>query len=335
MGREHAIGQPFLKALPAFNRFPLAHTLEHALKGHATHLPALKLFDEHHHYDVFLAPLFTADGRANGSLMILHDVTELRGTQRTLDQTTEELRAVTRQLSNRDAETVSIAFAASQNLHHPLRKIQSFINLLHARESGTLSESGRDYMKRMSAAAARVDLLIEDLIAYMGTSTGSEERVSVDLNVVLHEVLKKLDKTIKQTGAVITHDQLPTLTAVPGQMYDLFYHLLTNALQSRKPDATPRVTIAWEAIPGSKLNVDGLSQARNYVAFTVADNGVGFDAEQACRLFDLFFAEAIRGDSGSGMGLALCKKIAESHEGTVAAKGKPGVGASFTVYLPM
>jgi light-regulated signal transduction histidine kinase (bacteriophytochrome) len=232
--------------------------------------------------------------------------------------------------SNRDLQ--DFANIASHDLQEPLRKIQIFSDLLHAHYEEMLDERGVDYLQRMQSASSRMQDLIDDLLTYSRISTKSQPVTSVDLNDTVREVLLDLDIQIEKTGAQIEVGELPTIEADPIQMNQLIQNLVANALKFHKKDQNPKIIIQMVPIGGSASEeaIDG-----RYCQFSVEDDGIGFDQRFAERIFNPFQRLHGREDyEGSGMGLAICRKIVERHGGNIAAKSKKGKGAAFIVTLP-
>jgi light-regulated signal transduction histidine kinase (bacteriophytochrome) len=190
-------------------------------------------------------------------------------------------------------------------------------------EAGQLTEQGRDYLERANSAAARMQKLIEDLLMFSRVATHGRSFAPVDLAQVTAEVLEDLETAVEQSQAAVLVGALPTIYADELQMRQLIQNLLTNALKFRREAAAPEVSI------------DGV--ARNGIAeIKVRDNGIGFAPQDSDRIFRVF--ERLHGRSeydGTGIGLALCRKIAERHGGTVIAHGVPDIGATFTVIIPV
>jgi len=227
------------------------------------------------------------------------------------------------ELSRSNAELEQFASIASHDLQEPLRKVQTFAAQLSAHESQNLTETGRDYLRRMSNAAGRMRTLIDDLLMFSRVSSKGRPFVAVDLNDTLAQVLVDLELRIEESGAVVRSETLPTIDADPVQMRQLLLNLLGNAMKFRRPDAAPEITIFVTVR-------DGIAE------ITVGDNGLGFEGEYAERIFRAF--ERLHGASaypGTGIGLALCRKIVDRHHGTITANATPGRGATFTINLPV
>jgi light-regulated signal transduction histidine kinase (bacteriophytochrome) len=238
-------------------------------------------------------------------------------------QSTNALLRHAAELSRSNAELEQFASIASHDLQEPLRKVQTFAAQLNATESERLSEQGQDFLRRMSDAAGRMRALIDDLLMFSRVSTKARPFSPVDLSETIAYVLSDLEIAVQESGAQLTIEKLPTIEAEPMQMRQLLQNLLGNALKFRRGGVTPEITV-------------GATVADGIAELTVSDNGLGFDAQFATRIFRAF--ERLHGTSaypGTGIGLALCRKIVERHHGTITADGRENEGATFTVRLPL
>lgn len=242
-----------------------------------------------------------------------------------LMQYSEEL-----QRSNRELE--EFAFIASHDLQEPLRKIRAFGDRLKQKFSAEIGDVGSDYILRMQAASERMSILIDDLLSFSRVTTKQRPFESVDLNKVLGQVIDDLDYTIEQSNAKIHVDQLPTIDADASQIAQVFMNLIGNSLKFHPADLHPIITITCEThIPSPQAE-----DKRQWCCVRFADQGIGFEAQYAERVFSLFQRLHGRDEySGTGIGLALCRKIVGRHGGVINAQSNPGEGAIFTIFLPM
>ncbi|MFL5352175.1 sensor histidine kinase [Archangium sp.] len=246
-----------------------------------------------------------------GFTLSMVDITDLKRTQLRLEQ------------SNRELE--NFASVASHDLQEPLRKIQTFSERLTATCASVLSPEGRDYLERMSNAAARMRTLIDDLLAYSRISSRAQPFVRVNLQQLALEVVDDLELAIAQAGAAVTVGELPTVEADPAQMRQLLQNLLSNALKFHREGVPPSISIQG-----------GLDAEGRLAELRVEDNGIGFEVKYLDRIFALFQRLHGRGKyEGTGIGLAICRKIAERHGGSIDARSTPGQGSTFIVTLPL
>jgi signal transduction histidine kinase len=253
-------------------------------------------------------------------------------TRRQAEQQTQ-LFADELQRSNRELE--QFASVASHDLQEPLRKIQAFGDRLIHHSGSALDEKGQDYLDRMLASAGRMRKLIDDLLTYSRVSTRALPFVPVNLHEVAEEVAGDLDGRLQAADGRIEIGELPTIEAEPVQMRQLLQNLVGNALKFHRPGVPPVVVIAGRVLPAGAAGDDGPARSA-LCELTVADNGIGFDQVYVDRIFELFQRLHNRHDyEGTGMGLAICRKIVERHRGSISAASVPDQGARFIVTLPV
>ncbi|MBI4681673.1 MAG: HAMP domain-containing protein [Nitrospirae bacterium] len=222
---------------------------------------------------------------------------------------------------------------SSHDLQEPLRKLILFGGLLKDRYAELLEDQGRDYIERMQKAVQRMQELINDLVTYSQVTTNAGSIIPVDITAIVHKVLA--DLKVKEVNGRVEVSELPTIDADPLQMQHLFQGLIGNALKFRKKDEPPFVKINCTLIQNKAGKPDNGAPNNKFYQITVEDNGIGFQEEYSERIFDFF--QRLHSSSeygGAGIGLSICRKIAESHGGSITAKGMPGQGAKFIVTLP-
>lgn len=270
--------------------------------------------------------------RASGEpwriLLAIEDVTDRRRAE-------EVLARQTRELGRSNADLQEFASVAAHDLQEPLRKIQFFGEQLKLEYGEALGAEGQAYLERMRDAATRMQRLISDLLALARIRTAEQPFVRVDLADVLRSVVSDLEVQIKQAGLQLDVGELPTIEADPLQMRQLLQNLIDNALKFHRPDEAPVVKVHGEllGVPGGRR---GNSTVGRSCRVIVEDNGVGFDEKYRDRIFNVFQRLHRRGQyEGTGMGLAICRKIVERHGGEISAKSTPGRGSRFIVTLPV
>ena len=262
----------------------------------------------------------------NRSRRLERDNTALEGEIRARKLAQERLERVAAQLEASNRELQQFASVASHDLQEPLRKIVVFGDRLRAKFGGELGEQGNDYIGRMMNAAGRMQTLIDDLLEFSRVVTRARPFVAVDMAEVVREVLGDLEVLIESKGAAVDVGSLPTIQADPTQLRQVFQNLLANAMKFQGEGAVPHVAIRSEqalcsGAPGWRI--------------TVRDNGIGFEQQHAERIFAPF--QRLHGRSefgGSGIGLAIVRRIVERHNGLITAEGNPGQGALFSILLP-
>jgi PAS domain S-box-containing protein len=258
-----------------------------------------------------------------GKLFIDQLEAEVAERTRALQRSNDELR-------NSNEELAQFAYVASHDLQEPLRKIQTFASRLLETENH-ISDKGRDYFNRMQAAAQRMRQLIEDLLTFSRASNNGEQLFEyVDLTHVLQRVKEQLGDQIEKKGARVEYDLLPVLSVIPYQVEQLFMNLLNNALKFGRQGVKPEIKVKMED------HVYTVVGGIPYHRITVSDNGIGFDPQFSERIFQVFQRLHVKNQfEGTGIGLAICRKIMDNHGGFIEAEGKPDEGAVFTLLFPV
>ncbi|MCE9561806.1 MAG: PAS domain S-box protein [Planctomycetes bacterium] len=246
----------------------------------------------------------------------------------------QRVRAVAAELARSNAELEQFAYVASHDLQEPLRKIQAFGDRLRNKFRDQLPDGGKDYVDRMLNSAGRMRQLIDDLLSFSRVTSQSRPFVRVELGKIVREVVSDLSVRIEQTGGEVRISELPEIDADAMQMRQLFQNLIANALKFQRPDVPPIVEVQGELVTAPPLEAGEPSIPS--CRLTVKDNGIGFDTKYLDRIFQVF--QRLHGREeyeGTGVGLAICRKIAERHAGTITAASQLGEGATFTVILPV
>ena len=238
------------------------------------------------------------------------------------------------ELATSNAELQQFASIASHDLQEPLRKIQAFGNRLKATCDEALSDRGRDYLERMQNAAGRMQTLIEDLLTFSRITTKALPFVSVNLASVTQEVLMDLELQLARTNGSVEVGELPTIEAEPVQMRQLLQNLISNALKFHPEGEPPVVKLYSQLLTEEQQPVEDTAIA-HLCQIIVQDNGIGFDEKYLDRIFNVFQRLHSRSEyEGTGMGLAIVKKIAGRHGGSITAHSTRGQGSRFIVTLP-
>ncbi|WP_051941900.1 sensor histidine kinase [Maribacter forsetii] len=239
------------------------------------------------------------------------------------------------ELKRTNADLEAFNRVASHDLQEPLRKIQMFVSRLDEEEAGRLSNRSQGYLSKIKYSSDRMRNLINNLLSYSKIDEVSEQPRRVDLNDVLNNVLEDLGERINDLDAQVVSESLPVVNGIQFQLEQLFANLIGNSLKYVKEGVQPHVKIMGSLVSGDKTKVDTLLPSINYVKLQFIDNGIGFEKKYQEKIFEIF--QRLHGKtefSGTGLGLSICKKIVQSHNGTITAKGENGKGAEFTVYLP-
>jgi signal transduction histidine kinase/CHASE3 domain sensor protein len=256
-----------------------------------------------------------------------YDITEQYQNTADLEESNKDLRAI-------NAELESFNNIVSHDLQEPLRKIQMFISRIEENEFPALSETGQDQFKRIASSANRMQSLLIDLVNYSRAMKGDKAFAETDLGKIVKEVFTELSLNIEEKKAVIKVGPLPIINAIPAQIHQLFVNLLTNSIKFTQPDTPPKVAISQEEIAENEVcNGESISD-KKYIKIAVVDKGIGFSQEFADKIFLLFRRLEKERYDGTGIGLAICKKIVENHNGYIHAESDLGKGAKFIIYLP-
>ncbi|MGE5223200.1 MAG: sensor histidine kinase, partial [Omnitrophica WOR_2 bacterium] len=233
------------------------------------------------------------------------------------------------ELEHKNQDLQDFAYIASHDLQEPLRKIQAFGERLKTKYGEILAAEGQDYLQRMQSAAARMQTMINDLLAYSRVTTRAQAFKQVDLNRITTEVLADLETRITETSGRVEVEPLPEIQAEPTQMRQLMQNLIGNALKFHQPDIPPLIRISSKTISNDRYSGNGRIQ------ITVEDNGIGFDEKYLNQIFQPFHRLHSRSEyEGSGIGLSICRKIVEHHGGRITARSQPGHGSTFIIILP-
>ncbi len=270
----------------------------------------------------------------------LQDVTKEFQNKEELIVKTKQLQKINQKLElqnieieNSNAELASFSYIASHDLQEPLRKIQTFGKRIL--ETEKFSDKTQDYFNRIISAGERMQNLIVSLLDFSRTNTTELIFVPCDLNAIVEESKNDLHERILEKQAIIEHENLPTLNGIHIQIAQLFTNLIDNAIKYSRPEINPHIKITSSVIEGKQIQHPSANKQKKYHAITFADNGIGFEKQYETKIFELF--QRLHGKneySGTGIGLAIVKKIVINHNGFIIAEGKPNIGSTFTIYLP-
>jgi PAS domain S-box-containing protein len=256
--------------------------------------------------------------------------------ERRVQQRTEELHLANQELVISNNNLQQFAYAASHDMQEPLRKIQAFGSRLQTVYAKELDENGAFMLGRIQDASKRMSVMIDDLLAYSRLTTRETEFKPVALNEIVTYVLTDLEISIQEQNTEITVGQLPTVWGNTLQLTQLMQNLISNAIKYKHQDQLSKIRISSADADQEVLRIlPKLLPDHAYICLEVADNGIGFDEIYLERIFQMFQRLHGRGEfSGSGIGLALCKKVVQNHHGYITARSTPGKGSVFIIYLP-
>jgi signal transduction histidine kinase len=260
---------------------------------------------------------------------VVKDITkELKNEQKLKDNYLE--------LKRTNSELESFNRVASHDLQEPLRKIQMFISRISDSDSSNFTEQQALYVDKVKSSANRMQTLIKNLLSYSRISKKKKDFVQVDLNLVMEKVQEDLEAPIRESEVEFVLGNLPEVRGVPFQLEQLFNNLISNSIKYHSILETPRIEIACQKMERNSIAADFNKKAKEYYCISVKDNGIGFDQANAQKIFELFQRLHQKNEySGTGIGLAICKKIVEKHKGHIVAHGHVNKGATFYIYLPV
>ena len=268
-----------------------------------------------------IVPFLDGEGKPIRYVAVRYDISK-----RILAEENLKIEAQKLAISNRELQ--DFATIAAHDLQEPLRKIQSFADRLRSLSSSTLTAEVLDYLGRIQKSANRMQILINDLLSYSRLTSKAQPFVPVNLNEVLTHVISDLEVRLQTTHGKVLVEELPTIDSDPVQMHQLFLNLINNALKFHKTDVPPVVRIR------SKSSESSFGRGETH-EISVADNGIGFEEKYLDRIFTIFQRLHGRHEyEGTGIGLAICRKIVEGHKGILSAKSAPNEGATFVMTLP-
>jgi len=245
----------------------------------------------------------------------------------------KEKRAEELRIANK--ELLAFTYISSHDMQEPLRKIQTFTSVILKEEKETLSDNGKNYLQRIHSTAERMQLLINDLLTFSRINKTDRKFEKTELSTIIDDVKAELEDTIKDKNATIEAVELCHANIIPFQFRQLIYNLISNALKFSRVNIPSQITIESSIVKGSKLNNEKLSPEKNYCHIIVKDNGIGFESHFSERIFGVFqklHNKEVYG--GTGIGLAIVKKIVENHNGIITATGELNKGAIFDIYIP-
>jgi PAS domain S-box-containing protein len=291
-----------------------------------------------HTYRVITKNGTTRYFRSTGSMIGEGENLYLIGTVQDISQDkhyNDMLQSKNLELERSNSELESFNYIASHDLQEPLRKIQAFSQRIISKEDKKFSDFTRDYFNRIQSAAERMQNLIDALLSYSRINASNIPLEKTDLNLLLTEVLSDLQELVEDTGAVVKAGNLPEIKSLAIQVRQVFTNLISNAIKYRRPGVPPFITVTATRMAGKNLLEENADPALDYWNISITDNGIGFEQQYEAKIFELF--QRLHGSNdyiGTGIGLAICKKIMRNHHGLISAIGRPGQGSTFNIFFP-
>lgn len=263
-----------------------------------------------------IVPFMDENGQPEKYVAVRYEITEMKHAE-------DKLKIYAKKLETSNQELQDFASVAAHDLQEPLRKIQAFSDRLKKKAVDILTGESLDYLNRIESSALRMQILINDLLAYSRVTTKSQPFAQISLEKIVKQVASDLEFRLEQNNGKIEWHNLPSLEADPTQMHQIFQNLISNALKFSRPGVPPHVKVEAET-------------TNQFCRITVTDNGIGFDEKYLDRIFTIFQRLHGRHEyEGTGIGLAICRKITDRHGGAINAKSIPGEGSTFIVTLPL
>jgi len=285
--------------------------------------------------NVTITAVHNESGEVIGFSKVTHDLSERKEINEQLTANAAQLVQKNAELQKMNKELESFAYISSHDLQEPLRKIQTFASRIQEQEFDSLSDNAKDNFQRMQNAAKRMQVLIEDLLVYSRTSDAQRKYVKSDLGKLIDEVKEDLAEDLSKKNAIVGTCDMIKAEVIPFQFRQLIQNLVSNSLKFSKENVTPRIDIRCETDQGSHFN-SKLEPNREYCHLIVKDNGIGFDPAYSEKIFEVF--QRLHGKTeyiGTGIGLAIVKKIVENLHGMITATGEVNKGATFDIYFPV
>lgn len=321
---EQLIGKNLLEVDPDFENTEGYQQLKKALQGETIHVEARRPnIDESLVFETFIIPL-KQHGQVTGVVSMERDITTLINLASQLRESNEQLKR-----SNEDLQ--QFAHVTSHDLKEPVRKIKMYGNILATDFSQFLPEKGRDYLARIDKATSRISAMIDGVLQYSTIDIAEQFLQEIDINETIKSIVEDLEIPIKENLATVECKNLPRMKGYPTLIYQLFYNLVNNSLKFKRRDVAPMIMIYGAALSESEKKEIGA----DYFKISLEDNGIGFDQAYAERIFESFTRLNPKDKfEGTGLGLALCRKIVLRHQGVIRALGELNKGALFNIFFP-
>jgi signal transduction histidine kinase/CHASE3 domain sensor protein len=322
---EYLLGHTLLEVYPAYED-NLIEEYKKVVETGITYKKELQFnIDEQSRWFKLVAVRFE-----DGFVVTFSDITDEKNSVLRIQKFTQELKR-----SNEDLE--QFAFVASHDLQEPLRKIRSFGDRILSKYSAAIDSTGQDYISRMQSAAGRMQILIEDLLAFSRVTRSLDLPATIKLNLIVEEVMDDISDQIIRENAVIKFSELPSIIGIRGQIKRLFQNIISNGIKFRNPEVSPIISIIGKKVSSEEAILEFAinPEFQTYVRIEVSDNGIGFDEKYAEQIFNIF--QRLHGRmefEGTGIGLAICRKIINNNKGAIKAQSTIGVGSKFIMILP-
>lgn len=327
---QEAIGNTLLTIYPDS---PRIGQFQHCVRVIETGQP-VRLEINYPSLEVWYETSITKSG--DGCIVAGINITERKRNELRLQQQATDLEQVVNELRQSNENLRQFAHIASHDLQEPLRRIQSFSDILQNQFEDNLADGERDMARRIQKSARRMQLLIKDLLMYSQLATQRDPLIPVALASILEDVFSDLEMAITENNATVNVLALPTVLGSSSLLHQLFQNLIANALKFQRPGQSPIIEISARTAQPDELPVELQGRSSRFWLITIADNGIGFDERYKSRIFHPFQRlHDASVYSGTGIGLAICQRVAENHGGAIDVSSQPGEGSTFSVFLPV
>lgn len=349
--KDAIIGKNLFDYFPELQKdVNISAALTAALDGRKSFVPAGGQGRHSKYAENHFIPLKDASGQVIGILNVTHDVahrinteseltvlnSDMRRYQKEIESLNTELTIRNRQLLSLNSELKTFTNIAIHDYSETLRQLYLHFEYIVTNEAAKLSNTGRANIRKAQAAAQKMKLLTDDIIAYMRLNEFGSELQRIDLNELTRTVTEDLKPVMENAKVCLSIGRLPEIMGYPFLVSLVFYHLIENAIKFRKDNITPVIQISFEhVVKGKNLGFAVTDTSKEYYVITVTDNGIGFDGDKIDAIFQIFSRLGPDKYKGAGIGLAICKKAMEIHHGHITANSKNGQGSSFHCYFPV
>ena len=333
--KEDVLGKKYVEAFPGGKNSQGHLDLIRAMNGEIIHNPVYHSATLGRYYENFIIPLTDELGKVYAAVAIAHDSTEVILASEKIKKTNAELEEKNTELIRANKELESFTYISSHDLQEPLRQIQNFASRLRDMETQNFSEKGKTYLDKMSNAANRMQTLIADLLAYSRTKTAERKFEITNLNHIVEDVIVEIEEQIEEKHATFEVAPLLDANVIPFQFRQMVHNLVGNALKFTKPETPPHIIIKSRIINSGELPELNMVSESAYYHFSIADNGIGIEPQYKDKIFEVFQRLHVNQKiGGTGIGLAIVKKIVENHNGIIIVTGLPNQGCTFDIYFP-
>lgn len=337
ISRDKILGKHLLEQFPKMKENKkLLEGIHKTLDGNTVYLPSEDGIYNDGYFDVHFIPIRNEHDQVYSVLSIIRDISERIASQKSLETLNTTLHQKNEELKSLNEELSTFAFIASHDLREPLRKIELFSDTLMQRERDALSESGKDFIRKILLSIQRMHTLIDEILTFSRASASNPKMLEVNLNQILDVVKEDLNDVLVSKKVILESDKLPVFYGNPLQLAQLLQNLITNAVKFQKTDNIPHVRITAHYVSGENINNTLAIRGQMYLKLEVIDNGIGFEEMYSTKIFQMFQRLHSKAEyPGTGMGLAICKKVMANHHGFITVRSQPGEGATFSCYFPV